>query len=140
MNIVNKLKRFALRNLNTRTIDLLRSCRNFLIRSPIVVKMYRNVFGINEIEKLQKEKKEKFQITDFFDESVPYATWQELINAIEDERTKYVSFDVFDTVLARKVGRPEDIHHILGIINKEPDYASARIDAELKARKLCASE
>lgn len=50
---------------------------------------------------------------------------------------EYVSFDVFDTLLKRKINNPTDIFKIMELQNgsKYPDFFAKRIAAEARARK-----
>ncbi|WP_019678360.1 HAD family hydrolase [Ruminococcus flavefaciens] len=50
--------------------------------------------------------------------------------------TKYVSFDIFDTLIVRDVNKPVDIFKILEIKTKIKGFAQKRIEAEQKAREL----
>ena len=52
---------------------------------------------------------------------------------------EYISFDIFDTLVIRSCGKPDNVFRILGQrlgINSEK-FRQARISAEKKARKLC---
>ena len=59
---------------------------------------------------------------------------------------KYVSFDIFDTLIVRNVSKPVDIFKVVEIeYNKKNeeklvDFQSLRITAELKARKMSKNE
>ena len=60
-----------------------------------------------------------------------------LVKSIEQviEGHKVVSFDVFDTLLARRVERPTDVFEYLGNVFNLPEFQAARIKAEELARK-----
>lgn len=61
---------------------------------------------------------------------------QNLFNKVKDY--KAVSFDIFDTLLKRKVNKPEDVFQLmqLNIEEKIPDFKNKRIKAEEKARLI----
>lgn len=52
---------------------------------------------------------------------------------------EYISFDIFDTLIIRSCGKPDNVFRILGQrlgINSEK-FRQARINAEKRVRKLC---
>ena len=58
---------------------------------------------------------------------------------------KYVSFDIFDTIIVRAVPNPLDVFDVVGDVIKnrldcEFDFKRSRIDAEKKAIEKCSSE
>ena len=58
---------------------------------------------------------------------------------------KYVSFDIFDTIIVRAVPNPSDVFDVVGDVIKnrldcEFDFKRSRIDAEKKAIEKCSSE
>lgn len=59
---------------------------------------------------------------------------QKLFNKVENY--KVVSFDIFDTLLKRRVNKPEDVFQLMQLdIGKEvPNFKDRRINAERKAR------
>lgn len=61
-------------------------------------------------------------------------TLNELIEATKNY--SYVSFDVFDTLLKRNVGKPSDVFDLIQLrLEKEEDFKEKRIVAEQKARR-----
>lgn len=65
-------------------------------------------------------------------------TAPKIINKIKDY--DYVSFDVFDTLLRRKVLYPTDVFTIVGNKNSDTTFKAKRIDAEKNARMHVAGE
>lgn len=59
---------------------------------------------------------------------------QKLFNKVKNY--EFVSFDIFDTLLKRKVNNPEDVFQLmqLKLENKVPKFKKRRIDAEKRAR------
>lgn len=49
------------------------------------------------------------------------------------DESKIISFDVFDTLILRKVSNPEDIFRIMEDKLKIPDFAKKRVDIQIKA-------
>lgn len=49
---------------------------------------------------------------------------------------KYVSFDVFDTLLKRNLVTPEDLFKVLGMAINDTSFYEKRVSAEAKAREL----
>ena len=50
------------------------------------------------------------------------------------ESYNYISFDVFDTLIKRNVGRPEDIFEIIEQSTNINSFKEKRINAEFRAR------
>ena len=61
---------------------------------------------------------------------------QKLLNKVKN--FKAVSFDIFDTLLKRKVNNPKDVFQLmqLSIGEKIPNFKDGRIKAEEKARLI----
>lgn len=55
-------------------------------------------------------------------------TVPKIINKVKDY--DYISFDVFDTLLRRKVLHPTDVFTIIGNKNSNTTFKAKRIDAE----------
>ncbi|MGF1669249.1 MAG: hypothetical protein ACFCU6_02280, partial [Balneolaceae bacterium] len=68
---------------------------------------------------------------------------QKINNLLNESRIRYISFDVFDTIVTRKVGDPYAIFLLIGkrllekkMINSSPElFARSRLASEKKARR-----
>ncbi len=105
-----------------------------------------NKIVLKEIEKVFKDTKEekidKFCFLQTTDVS-PQHFWHEyMIEQIMCENIKYISFDVFDTLLSRVVYEPTDIFEIISneldskFDLKCIDFKAQRISAEQEGRKI----
>lgn len=86
--------------------------------------------------------------TDFFSNTLYYNEYCYLCNSLPksiftmnriykfSKQFKYISFDIFDTLLFRPYENPTDLFEHLGILNNVKDFKKIRINAEIKAREV----
>lgn len=102
-----------------------------------LLELLKSVLGVTESSENFKNK-DNF----FYDIISPYKDdLENQIKKIINKKTKYVSFDVFDTLVIRPTIEPTDVFNILGdYINSKRknsyyiDFRALRIDAEKRAR------